>query len=43
MAPFRTDHGGSRPIALSPYSLWVIGYDIPWTYQLWQLNPGPSR
>ena len=30
-------------IALTPYTLWVIGYDIPWTYQLWQLNPGPSR
>jgi tryptophan-rich sensory protein len=26
-------------LALSPYSLWVIGYDIPWTYQLWRLNP----
>jgi translocator protein len=26
-------------LALTPYSLWVIGYDIPWTYALWQLNP----
>jgi benzodiazapine receptor len=28
-------------IALTPYTLWMIGYDIPWTYQLWQLYPGP--
>jgi len=26
-------------IALTPYTLWVIGYDVPWTYQLWRLNP----
>jgi tryptophan-rich sensory protein len=25
--------------ALSPYTAWVIGYDIPWTYQLWRHNP----
>jgi translocator protein len=24
---------------LAPYTAWVIGYDIPWTYQLWRLNP----
>lgn len=24
--------------ALAPYTIWVIGYDVPWTYQLWQLN-----
>lgn len=24
--------------ALTPYTLWVIGYDVPWTYRLWQLN-----
>ena len=30
-------------IALTPYTLWVIGYDVPWTYQLWQLNPSRSR
>src|SRR3954454_12521217 len=24
--------------ALSPYTAWVIGYDIPWTYQLWRRN-----
>jgi tryptophan-rich sensory protein len=28
-------------IALSPYTAWVIGYDIPWTYRLWRLNPVP--
>ena len=21
------------------YVLWVIGYDIPWSYRLWRLNP----
>jgi translocator protein len=25
-------------IVLTPYTLWVVGYDIPWTYQLWRLN-----
>ena len=25
-------------VALSPYTAWVIGYDIPWTYQLWRHN-----
>ena len=30
-------------IALTPYTLWVIGYDVPWAYQLWRLNPRPSR
>jgi benzodiazapine receptor len=29
-------------IALTPYTLWVVIYDIPWTYQLWRLNPSPS-
>jgi len=24
--------------ALTPYTLWVVGYDVPWTYHLWQLN-----
>jgi len=28
--------------ALTPYTLWVVGYDVPWTYQLWRLNPGSS-
>ena len=26
-------------LALTPYTAWVIGYDIPWAYQLWRLNP----
>ena len=30
----------SSVIALTPYTLWVIGYDIPWTYALWRLNRG---
>jgi benzodiazapine receptor len=25
--------------AFAPYTAWVLGYDLPWTYQLWQLNP----
>lgn len=29
-------------VALTPYTLWVIGYDVPWTYRLWQLNRGSS-
>lgn len=30
-----------RPAALifSPYTAWVLCYDLPWTYQLWRLNP----
>jgi tryptophan-rich sensory protein len=30
-------------IALTPYTVWVIGYDVPWTYQLWRLNLGAAR
>jgi tryptophan-rich sensory protein len=26
-------------LALSPYTAWVVGYDIPWTYLLWRQNP----
>jgi benzodiazapine receptor len=26
-------------VALGPYTAWVIGYDIPWTYLLWRRNP----
>jgi len=26
-------------LALAPYTAWVVGYDIPWTYQLWRRNP----
>jgi len=29
-------------LALTPYTLWVIGYDVPWTYRLWRLNPDPG-
>jgi translocator protein len=30
-------------VVLTPYTVWVIGYDIPWTYRLWRLNRGPAR
>jgi tryptophan-rich sensory protein len=30
-------------IVLTPYTLWVIGYDVPWTYRLWRLNSRPPR
>jgi tryptophan-rich sensory protein len=23
---------------LAPYTLWVVGYDLPWTFRLWRLN-----
>ena len=32
----------SSVVALTPYTLWVIGYDVPWTYQLWRLNQDTS-
>jgi tryptophan-rich sensory protein len=25
-------------LLLAPYTAWVIGYDVPWTAQLWRLN-----
>lgn len=25
-------------LLLAPYTAWVIGYDVPWTMQLWRLN-----
>ena len=28
-------------LALAPYTAYVLGYDLPWTYQLWRLNPAP--
>jgi translocator protein len=31
-------HDRLSTAVLAPYSAWVIGYDIPWTYQLWRLN-----
>jgi len=27
-------------VALTPYTVWVIGYDLPWVYRLWRLNQG---
>jgi tryptophan-rich sensory protein len=29
--------------ALTPYTIWVIGYDVPWSYRLWQLNQTRER
>lgn len=29
--------------ALLPYTAWVIGYDLPWSYRLWRLNTLPAR
>jgi translocator protein len=26
-------------LALAPYTVWVLVYDIPWSYRLWRLNP----
>jgi tryptophan-rich sensory protein len=26
-------------LVLGPYTAWVVGYDIPWTYRLWRRNP----
>ena len=28
--------------ALAPYTAYVLVYDLPWTYQLWRLNPTRS-
>jgi tryptophan-rich sensory protein len=28
-------------LLLAPYTAWVIGYDVPWTLQLWRLNRDP--
>jgi tryptophan-rich sensory protein len=25
-------------LAFAPYTAWLIGYDVPWTYRLWRLN-----
>jgi translocator protein len=27
-------------LLLAPYTAWVIGYDLPWTLQLWRFNRG---
>jgi tryptophan-rich sensory protein len=26
-------------LVFAPYTAWLIGYDVPWTYCLWRLNP----
>lgn len=30
-------------VVLAPYTTWVLCYDLPWTFQLWQLNGGEAR
>jgi tryptophan-rich sensory protein len=25
------------------YVVWVVAYDVPWSYTLWRLNPDPRR
>jgi tryptophan-rich sensory protein len=30
-------------LLLAPYTAWVIGYDVPWTLQLWRLNRGSGE
>ncbi len=34
-----------RPSALllMVYVVWVLAYDVPWSYALWRLNPDPRR
>ena len=29
----------SSTLVLAPYTAWVVGYDLPWSYLLWRLNP----
>ena len=31
-------HDPVSVVALTPYTVWVIGYDVPWTYRIWRLN-----
>ena len=26
-------------LTVGAYTVWVVGYDVPWTYRLWRLNP----
>lgn len=33
-----TDDEVSR-LLVGSYTAWVVGYDVPWTYLLWRLNP----
>jgi translocator protein len=30
-------------LLLAPYTAWVVGYDVPWTLQLWRLNRGRAE
>ena len=30
-------------LLLAPYTAWVIGYDVPWTLQLWRMNRPPEQ
>ncbi len=36
-------HDRTSTMVLAPYTAWVVGYDIPWAYQLWRLNPPDGR
>jgi translocator protein len=36
-----TDQQAKR--AMTPYTAWVLLYDVPWTYLLWRLNRDTSR
>lgn len=30
-------------VTVGVYTAWVVGYDVPWTYQLWRLNPTGAK
>ena len=30
-------------VVLLPYTAYVLGYDLGWSYRLWRLNPGSGR
>jgi tryptophan-rich sensory protein len=30
-------------VLIGIYLVWVIAYDVPWTYRLWKLNPDPRE
>ena len=32
-------HDRGSTVALGAYTAYVIGYDVPWSFQLWRLNP----
>lgn len=44
LALLQTSVAGDRAssLAVGSYSVWVVGYDLPWTYRLWRLNPQDS-